>query len=134
MQNSHHRVGVLLSRDHANGLVMVRVKLGAGAWVDFNHFVALKGAFQLAKRRFCALANLLWRDILDRQASFQAVQHRQQAVCKTFDRKLASLRNFFIGAAACVLHVSLSAKVLVCQSRILSFDVGQFGLGVSQRI
>ena len=41
LQNGYHCVGFLLGRDHTDGLMMVRIKLGASGRVDFNHLVAL---------------------------------------------------------------------------------------------
>ena len=70
LQNSHHGVGLLFRWHDTDRLVLGRVELGAGGWVDRDDLVALHGAFELAKRRFSTFANLLRRCTLYGKASF----------------------------------------------------------------
>jgi hypothetical protein len=57
--------------------------------------------------------------VLVGQAGFQAVAHGQQAVGEAFHRVLAGLGDFFLGAAAGVLHLGLGAQELVGQFGVL---------------
>jgi hypothetical protein len=114
--------------------VLVRVELVAGLGVDLQHLVALERRHQLAQGGLGAFADLLERGLLDGQAGFQAVDHRQHVLGEAFDGELAGLGDLFLGAAAGVFGLGLGTQVLVGQFGALGLQSGQFGLGPGQQV
>ena len=91
LQHGHDRVGFLLCRHHADGLVLVGIEPRARGRVDFDHLVAVEGGAELAQRGVHAFQQLLGGGRLDGNRGFEAVFDGQEAVGKALDGELAGL-------------------------------------------
>ena len=136
LQHRDHGVGFLWGiggqRHHGDGLVLVRVELGARRGVDLDHLVALERALELAQGGFGAFADLLGGGVLVGQAGLQAVQDGQHALGEALDGELAGLGHLVLGAAAGILDIGLGAQVLLGQFRVLGLEGGQLGLRLAR--
>jgi hypothetical protein len=65
---------------------------------------------------------------LNRQTGFEAVGDGQQAFSEAFEGKFACFADFVVSAAAGVLHIGLTAQVLVGQLGHFGLQRGDFGL------
>ena len=133
LQYGDNGVRFLLRIDHADGLMLVRIKLFASG-ADFVERILLEGSYQLLERQFDTRLEALDGLFRHGQRGFEAVLDGQQFAGKALDGELVRLGNVFLSTAANIFAFGLGAQPGIVVFGRFKFEGAELLLDARQRV